>query len=578
MSGFEIAGLVLGALPLLISAIEHYDSTLDRLTAFFKWEDELKKFLRELWVQYTSLEMTLRGLLKEVASPVEAEEMMLDFRHDLWSSRELAESLEDKLKAAYGVYVYTIKEMESYMVILANHLDIDRQGGTSNELEAIILANPPLPSSIRQPHKFEFQRRVKLTMKRKGIRRLLASIKSCNERLDQFIEKAEKYEQPAPQTSSWKSSLSLSLQQIQEYAISLHQALSSAWSCSVHAPHDVLLLLEHRMVRQKQKKLRAAQGEDEPACFTMSFRSPSTPRNWHLAEFRIIERPLSTTRVRFQIPTAANATPSPIGALGPSNMTQLGVVNDLCSIFCNQPHPIPCFGFGLEHQGTIRGTYQAVKAPVGFAETSVSLENVLLSVPKTKRWQPLTVEDRYILATTLASSFLQLHTTPWLSGYWCKQDIVFSELLDGASHLIDIRKPFILKAYECKGKGSLGSGSGTNTSTWSIQSDKINVLTLAKVLLEINGSDRIEHLRQDEPVGKNGEPNFATDLQTLNQWIRQEKGNLSFAYRDAVACCMKCSVDPNFSLRDPMCRQSMVDGVVVPLLKELHYWQDGVVS
>lgn len=127
MSGFEVAGIVLGSLPLLISAIEHYESNLDRIRAFWKWEDELAKAIRELWIQHSSYELTLRNLLRDVANLEEIDEMMGDFRHELWSSQALADNLKMKLHVAYGVYVHTIREMESYMIKLASHLDIDRQ-------------------------------------------------------------------------------------------------------------------------------------------------------------------------------------------------------------------------------------------------------------------------------------------------------------------------------------------------------------------------------------------------------------------------------------------------------------------
>jgi hypothetical protein len=127
MSGFEVAGVVLGAIPLIISAIEHYESNLDRARAFWKWQDELEKAIRGLWIQHSSYELTLRNLLKEVASPVEINEMMGDFRHVLWGSQLLSDALKANLQVAYEVYFHTIKEMESYMITLASHLNIDRQ-------------------------------------------------------------------------------------------------------------------------------------------------------------------------------------------------------------------------------------------------------------------------------------------------------------------------------------------------------------------------------------------------------------------------------------------------------------------
>lgn len=127
-------------------------------------------------------------------------------------------------------------------------------------------------------------------MKKKGIQSLLKEIQSCNERLDQFIAKADKLDQPSAQATTWKATLTTSLQMIQDYAISLHQALSRAWSCSTQDPHRVYLLLEHRMVRKKQhRSLRGAGGEVIPASFTVSLRSPSANGGQHAMEVKMIE-------------------------------------------------------------------------------------------------------------------------------------------------------------------------------------------------------------------------------------------------------------------------------------------------
>lgn len=57
--------------------------------------------------------------------------------------------------------------------------------------------------------------------------------------------------------------------------------------------------------------------------------------------------------------------------------------------------------------------------------------------------------------------------------------------------------------------------------------------------------------------------------------ILREKGNLSFAFRGAITHCMKCFADPDTNLKDAAFRQSVIDFVVVPLLDELHYLQEG---
>lgn len=126
MSGFEVAGLVLGAIPLIISAIEHYESSLDRAKVFFKWQDVLEKARRDLWIQYSSYEMTLRLLLTDLASEAELEELLNEPKSNLWDDPELINGLREKLGETYQVYVYTVSQMEGCVKTLARHLDIER--------------------------------------------------------------------------------------------------------------------------------------------------------------------------------------------------------------------------------------------------------------------------------------------------------------------------------------------------------------------------------------------------------------------------------------------------------------------
>jgi hypothetical protein len=56
MSGIEIAGIVLGAIPLVIAALEHYEQALDSAIAFRKWNRELSAAIQGLWYAVPSSE------------------------------------------------------------------------------------------------------------------------------------------------------------------------------------------------------------------------------------------------------------------------------------------------------------------------------------------------------------------------------------------------------------------------------------------------------------------------------------------------------------------------------------------
>lgn len=247
----------------------------------------------------------------------------------------------------------------------------------------------------------------------------------------------------------------------------------------------------------------------------------------------------------------------------------------------------------------------------------VTLADVLFSkhCGNSMDWDPLTEEDRYVLAITVAASFLQLYKTPWINDRWSERDILFfyHEQVDDTSdptgsnnnlpfpipqprhhprRMIDIHHPFVAKAYyhtqtsppiqpfyathPHASPGQHGTSTVYTTKADELaHDDSINLLALAKMLLEIRSSRRIEELRTWDDLGPNAIPNEATDLQTLKRWIAREKGNLSFAFRGAIGYCMKCFADPDTDLEDLEFRQGVIDSVVVPLLEELRYLQEG---
>ena len=254
-------------------------------------------------------------------------------------------------------------------------------------------------------------------------------------------------------------------------------------------------------------------------------------------------------------------------------MGDMRPVRYLCPLFCTLPDPPASLGFRIDSKGRLYGAYEAFEHLACSPEDLVTLEDLLTTPPDTKKRRSLTDEERYLLAITLASSLLQLHATPWLGGSWCKQHILFSEVCEGEFTVVDVRHPVILQTYGCVPlDGGTQAEPAVAHGFADLLKDSASLLTLAKVLLEIKLNACFETQKADT------EKNEATDIQTLMRWMTEEKGNLSFTYRDAVSHCIKCSVDPSTNLQDLLFRQALVDKVVVPLLEELHYWQGGVSS
>lgn len=267
-----------------------------------------------------------------------------------------------------------------------------------------------------------------------------------------------------------------------------------------------------------------------------------------------------------------------LDSLEPST-PHLKIIENLCSTLHSYDRPNSCCGFSLDLQGILRGTYEATQRPMRVANRLVTLEDVLFS-PKTQTWLPLTEDDRRVLAITLASSFLQLHRTPWVGDQWSKTEIVFPVAKNDQCR-VDVKHPFVTKTYATSSTKSrqsystIYSSAAATSSSSDSHDDSVNLLTLAKILLEIRLNDRVENLRRSEDLGPGQVLNEAADIQTLRRWIKKEQGNLSFELNDAVRYCMKAFADPGTDLCSLTFRQDVVDNVVVPLLEELYVWREG---
>jgi len=64
MSGFEVAGVILGAIPLLISTLEHYRSGKGAASSFIKFHGHLDTLIFRLKLQRTFFYLDILELLR----------------------------------------------------------------------------------------------------------------------------------------------------------------------------------------------------------------------------------------------------------------------------------------------------------------------------------------------------------------------------------------------------------------------------------------------------------------------------------------------------------------------------------
>ncbi|SPO03488.1 uncharacterized protein DNG_06171 [Cephalotrichum gorgonifer] len=103
------------------------------------------------------------------------------------------------------------------------------------------------------------------------------------------------------------------------------------------------------------------------------------------------------------------------------------------------------------------------------------------------------------------------------------------------------------------------------------RADRLNLLALAVMLLEINVGKPMESLRTQQDMGPDGNYNVGTDLSTANRSFETQvrNGKLTWAFAEAIKYCLQCYVDPTASLGNSDFARTVEEKVLQPLEQEM---------
>lgn len=295
MSGVEIAGLVLGSIPLIISALEHWEELLDPAIAYWKYHGELGLAIKELRNQHASYEQSLELILTQATNDEQRSEMMENSNSHYWKDPDIEEALKTKFGRAYAAYVATTKDIQTIMILLVEKLNIDGAARLSQAgLEAIISCHPKVGGSLLS--RFEFRNRIKFTMKRQLITKSLSELQRLIGMLDGYHSKAEQIQSQQVYGYDSKSNFMPSLQNIQRDTANLYHVLAKTW-CRTHPTHSAGLLLEHRLWKKPKRGTNGWQGYPKKSLpntcetdrFGISLLESINPQKWLDVEIRLVE-------------------------------------------------------------------------------------------------------------------------------------------------------------------------------------------------------------------------------------------------------------------------------------------------
>ena len=134
MSGVEAAGFVLAAIPLLISACEHYAEGVSTIKRWHRYKTELKQIRVRLGVEYAIFRDTCEKLLDGLVHPEDLEDLINDPGGIAWSDGDLGYRLEKRLQRSYHVYLESVEELTAAVKYMQDELGLDVNGKVSSNL------------------------------------------------------------------------------------------------------------------------------------------------------------------------------------------------------------------------------------------------------------------------------------------------------------------------------------------------------------------------------------------------------------------------------------------------------------
>jgi hypothetical protein len=123
----EIAGLILSAFPLMISAMEHYKKTAEVWDDWWSYKQQYTKFKRALECEKLAFEENFEELLGPIVrGESELRELLKDSNSPAWKEPELEEQLRERLPKSYDAYMDIMKELEEVMEKLKDKLGVGK--------------------------------------------------------------------------------------------------------------------------------------------------------------------------------------------------------------------------------------------------------------------------------------------------------------------------------------------------------------------------------------------------------------------------------------------------------------------
>lgn len=576
----ELAGLVLGGLPIVLYAIDNYHRCLQATTDYWRYESTLKLIRSHVFVQQQQLQITLRSIGLVDPTPFELEEY-------------LRQRYPDK----FAMFADIISHMEKLLVRLLDKLDVDAQGRPK------WTAEPP------ERAVWEW-RRVRRGFGRSSRQKLIDELQFWNDALKNCFDKTEvplENDTPTAALEAIRSKFNTTTcNNTRRRAARIHDAMSRAWKCQTHEEHLGNLKLswhtdgEGRTGEQRLSLVFSPVGGEslswyEVACDVVEMEIPqntgvsashpspqmsrpypsSDPRPWKKLKGLFQSSNEATPQVPLHVASAIAIPIQPADLSAPEvlqNSNSLPEINCLCSFFHSSTRVARLSNEGDDNQDLQVRMERIQQSRLADA---IPISTIFNQPPG---GLALSRKDRFGIAAAATWAVLNLAGSPWIGSDWDGKH--------GLQLLMELQAlryyPAISYAFRRPGNAPPSNNGPLRTSLFMQEQDPFGtgfirnktLFVLGILLIELCLNKPFEKLRQEfysssltASLGIRTETRI-DDFEVANMCMQRvylEAGDL---YGYAVQRCLRCEFpgrDVTKSFEFEQFRKDFFHGVVAPV-------------
>ncbi|KAI0105596.1 hypothetical protein F4776DRAFT_472572 [Hypoxylon sp. NC0597] len=564
MSGFELAGVILGAIPIVISALEHYKAGKGVLASFVRWDGQLDTLIERLEDQRLSFYFNILELLQDagvedvINSDYTPEEICVSILQNMKNEAEIKEyfgAMYDRFLRILGRYEKCLK------IIVSKLMHIYRPPNVAkDDLAAILAANQPRKGF------FAFKERVRFTIEKGVLKELIEELREERLSLKTVIKGMRtQREYTARQASHDSERLANIFGQVQTSATPLFAAMCKVCTCNCPTRHNVLMRLDNRMHLQKKRSIFKCKMKEQTT-FNLVFEfedylQEALVKASEVEEDEVDDAEVLNHGAATKVPTVTFSTvvADPMGK-NEADFNKPTKVTDICQ----HASRARSSGHILRLQLTkndlhlLEGSFQSRR---NFS-ASMSLEELLRDGTQDRNAR-MSPKQKTLLALDVAASIPQLRQTCWFNIPFASKSIKFPLQKDGSLKSA-VLEPFV------------GRVIGADPSMWSVVNGgpdpKVALLELAILLLETWHDEPLELWMAR--IGMTSTGSEETRRRAAVLWEEETESHLPPHHLTAIDYCLGiCGGRRRFWHDDEFLKQ-YCENVIKPLHESSQAWAD----